>query len=121
MSPENVSKETVILSGEQALVCIYKGAPGQSLNSLRASSFVEKVAKTSVVIDPKQLPPTTDAAKSHSLRVFLQIQEWKAVNVPVLDPLEWGWELADNKFYPITTDYESCPLYMSGWMQNICM
>ena len=95
MSPDIVSKEYVIQYGEQASVCLYKGTLGQSVNSVRISSFVEKVANTSMYIDPKQLPPTSDAAKLHSLRVFLHIHEWKGGNA--LDPLEWGLENVDNK------------------------
>jgi len=71
MTADTVSKESVILSGEQALVSIYKGVQGQTLNSVRLSAFYEKIAQTSVYVDPKQLPPTADAAKFHSLRVYL--------------------------------------------------
>ena len=82
------------------------------------SSFVEKVAKTSMYIDPKQLPPTSDAAKFHSLRVFLQIHEWKGENA--LDPLEWGWEHVDTLFYPITTDREPAPDYIVKVVRCTC-
>jgi len=95
MSPDTVSKESVIQYGEQALVCLDKGTLGQSVNSVRLSSFVEKVAKTSMYIDHKQLPPTSGAAKFHSLRVFLQIQEWKG---------------------DIGPHYESCALYVHNWV-----
>mgnify|MGYP000119659721 CR=1 FL=1 len=70
MFPDMVSKEYVIQYGEQALVFLYKGTLGQSVNNVRLSSFVEKVAKTSMYIDPKQLPPTSDAEIFHSLHVY---------------------------------------------------
>ena len=118
LSPDIVSKESLIQYGEQALVCLYKGTLGQSVNSVRMSSCVEKVANTAMYIDPKHLPPTSDAVKLHSLRVFLQIHEWKGDNA--LDPLEWGWEHVDNKFYPITTDREPAPDHIMKVVRCTC-
>jgi len=118
LSPDIVSKESLIQYGEQALVCLYKGTLGQSVNSVRMSSCVEKVANTAMYIDPKHLPPTSDAVKLHSLRVFLQIHEWKGDNA--LDPLEWGWEHVDNKFYPITTGREPAPDYIMKVVRGTC-
>ena len=118
LSPDIVSKESLIQYGEQALVCLYKGTLGQSVNSVRMSSCVEKVANTAMYIDPKHLPPTSDAVKLHSLRVFLQIHEWKGDNA--LDPLEWGWEHVDNKLYPITTDRALAPDYIMKVVRCMC-
>ena len=63
--------------GESVLQCLYKADTREGLDSLRLSKFAEKVAKSSSFVDPKELPPTSDAARYHSLRVFLQIQQWK--------------------------------------------
>jgi len=51
--------------------------------------------------DPKVLPPTSAAAKYHSLRVYCQILEWKCIPV---DPSEWGWKVYENRYIPIQTD-----------------
>ena len=42
MSYEIVSKDFIIRSGEQELVCLYKGAPGQGINNMRLSSDSSK-------------------------------------------------------------------------------
>ena len=42
MSYEIVSKDSIIRSGEQALVCLYKGSPGQGINNMRLSSESSK-------------------------------------------------------------------------------
>ena len=39
---ENMSKESIILSGKQALACLYNGAQEQGLNSVRLLSFRQK-------------------------------------------------------------------------------
>ena len=98
--PTELTKETIVSSGEQALMYLYKGIPGQTLDSLRVSKFIEKVAKSTMFVDPKQLPPTSDAEQFHSLRVYLQIQDWKGENA--LNPMDWGWELVGDRLFPVT-------------------
>ena len=57
------------------------------LKELRVTRFTEKVSKSSIFVDTKMLPPTSDAAKYHSLRVYLQVQIWLGNE---LNPTEWG-------------------------------
>jgi hypothetical protein len=118
LSPENVSKADIIESGEQLLVSLYKGVHGQTLNTVRLASFTEKVAKSSIFIDPKLLPPTSDASKFHSLRVYLQIQDWKGNTS--LDPTEWGWENVGNKLCPTTTDRPPAPAHIMKIVRCTC-
>ena len=47
---------------------------------LRYKKYTEKVAKSLTQVDPKNLPPTSAAAKYHSYRVFLQVTEWKDID-----------------------------------------
>ena len=70
-------------AGESALVLIYNGKKGESLNNLRY-----KMAMSFSQVDPKLLPTT--AAGFHSKRVFLQINQWKDSECDLL-PEEWGW------------------------------
>ena len=63
-------KEEIIAAGEQALVCLYNGKPGESLDALCYARFQEKVARSSKYVEAKNLPPTAAAMKYHTLRVF---------------------------------------------------
>jgi len=49
--------------------------------------------KSSKFVETEVLPPTSAAAKYHSLRVFLQIKEWKG-KASQLDSVDWGWEFS---------------------------
>ena len=114
MSPDMVSKESVIQYGTQASVCLYKGTLGQSVNSVSMSSFVKKVAKTSMYIDPKQLPPTSDAAQLTRFPTDTWVQGVQCIG------MEWGWEHVDNKLYPITTDRALAPDYIMKVVRCMC-
>ena len=71
----------VIDVGEKALVLLYNGMLTDTLDSLRHKRFCEKVASKTTHIKPQSLPPTSAAAKYHSLRVYLQVQEWRGSDV----------------------------------------
>ena len=73
-------------AGSVALAVLY-GCP--DLNSGRVSKFTEKVLSTSNYVPPERLPPTDEAARFHSRRVYHQVQAWKGNE---LDPEEWGWK-----------------------------
>ncbi|KAG1672652.1 hypothetical protein GQR58_015915 [Nymphon striatum] len=85
---ETSTKDDIIEAGEKALVLLYNGQQDDTLNGLRYKKFCEKVATKSSHVQPQSLPPTTRAAKFHSLRVYHQVQEWKA-NQHLLST-EWG-------------------------------
>ena len=72
-----------------------------ALNSLRYIKYCQKVATGNVCLQPENLPPTSSAASFHSLRVYLQVQEWKQNQ---LRPQDWGWRLSDGRLLPILTD-----------------
>ena len=62
-----------------------------TLDSLRHKRFCEKAAPKTSHIKPQSLPPTSAAAKYHSFRVYLQVQEWKG-SAAELHPRDWGWQ-----------------------------
>ena len=74
-----------------------------TLNSLRYKRYCDKVKKGSKAVEAKNLPPSSAAARYHSLRVFFQIQEWKG-DVSGLEPSEWGWEEVGGQLLPNTID-----------------
>jgi len=58
------------------------------LDSLSHKRFCEKVASKTSHVKPQSLPPTSAAAKYHSLRLYLQVQEWKG-SADGLHPTDW--------------------------------
>ena len=50
-----------------------------------------------------QLPPTEEAAMQHALRVYLQIQYWKALSSTEIDLQLWLWKKENEFFEPIMT------------------
>ena len=63
--------DDVIDAGEAALVCLYSGKEGENLDGLRYAKFCDKEATNKVHIRPQTLPPTSAAARYHSMRVYL--------------------------------------------------
>ena len=102
-----ISKEAIVKAGEDALVYLYNGSEQDDLNSLRYKRFCEKVKLGSKAVEAKRLPPTSAAARYHSLRVFLQINVWKG-NASI-EPEEWGWKESDGQLLPVTTDLPPAP------------
>ena len=95
-------------AGEKALVAIYSGKKTDSLNNLRYKKYCEKVSTNISQVDPKVLPPTTAAARFHSKRAFLQINQWKDSDCDLL-PEQWGWKPTETGLHPIPTDITPAP------------
>ena len=66
----SASKEDVVAVGEKALVCVYNGKSDEGLDSLRYRRYCEKVATNTSQVQPQSLPPTSAAARYHSLHVY---------------------------------------------------
>lgn len=107
-NPES-KKEDIITAGEKALVCLYSGEKGQSLDALRYHKFCEKVATKATQVTPQTLPPSSAAAKFHSMRVFFQTMIWKMLSNDALCPEEWGWNLNNGMLLPVMTDLPPAP------------
>ena len=106
-SDELQSQETIIKAGELALVRLYNGSDTDSLDTLRYKRYYEKLKKAVKAVEAKTLPPTSAAAKFHSLRVYIQVKEWEGKCE--LDPKEWGWKEANSLLLPVTTDLPPAP------------
>ena len=70
------SKVVLDKAGERALLIMY-GSQVEDLKTARLQKFQTKVATAAGYVPPEKLPPTSDAARFYSHRVFLQIQAWK--------------------------------------------
>ncbi len=82
------SHEEIEQAGNKALVVLYGCTQDWDLNFERASKFTEKVASSSRYLPPERLPPTSDAARFHSQRVYHQVQVWLGND---MEPTDWGW------------------------------
>lgn len=107
----SASAHDVVDAGEKALLIIYNGKATDTLDSLRYQRFCEKVASKSSHVKPQALPPTSSAAEYHSLRVYLQVQEWKGSRNE-LCPTEWGWQECDEGFVPLQTSLPPAPEHL---------
>lgn len=92
------SKEDVMTAGENALVCLYNGQPGETLDILRLQRFCQKVSTSTVRVEPRTLPPTSSSAKQHCLRVYVQVQQWQGVD---MDANGWGWAIRTREWFPL--------------------
>ena len=72
----------VATAGENALVVLYGGKQGDflSLDSLGYRRYYENLATRGQQRQPQNLPPTSSAARYHSLRVFLQVEQWQCLS-----------------------------------------
>jgi hypothetical protein len=106
---QDKTRREVIAAGEKAFLSLYNsGNEDVTLNSLRYTLFCKKVSIGLSVLQPESLPPTSAAAAFHSMRAYFQVQQLIKGNDSLL-PLEWGWELVDDKLLPIKTDRPAAP------------
>jgi len=65
--------EDVIKAEDNAIVSLYSEDPDDVFNTLRLHRFYEKTTSSTAAVEPCVLPPTSAAAKYHSLRVCQQV------------------------------------------------
>ena len=65
---------------------LYNGKCEVCLDSLRYKHYCSKVASDTTHVQSHTMPPTSAAAKYHSIRVYYQMQQWK----------ERGWFIASR-------------------------
>lgn len=85
---KDVTQQGIIRVGEEALVCLY-GGQDEGLDGLRYRRFCEKVAQSTMQVEPQTLPPTSSTTKYHSLRVYYQVMQGKG-KYASLKPKDWG-------------------------------
>ena len=93
-------KDAVIEAGIAIFQYIYH-APCTSLGAIRYDMFSRKAAAG--LIKPEALPATKDAAAQHSLRAYLQIQDWMLLKSMSLDSSDYGWTLGVHGYEPVPT------------------
>ena len=71
-------RKDIIRAGEEAIIDMYTGKG--TLSSLRYQTFCKKVLVNNKVLEARSLPPTSAAAKYHTMRVYCQVLERKGEN-----------------------------------------
>ena len=104
----SASKNEVIEAGEKALVCLYNGKSGETLDCFTHRRYCQKVATNTSQVQPQNLKRTSAAATYHSLRVYFQIQLWKRVDETMLTE-EWGWKSCEGLLVPVMTHLPPAP------------
>ena len=104
----NATQVQIDKAGKVAFVVMYNGKKSDSLDGLRYKKYCDKVATSLTQVDPKLLPPTSAAAKFHSRRVFLQVNQWKDPQCDLLAE-EWGWVRKDTGLHPVLMDMPPAP------------
>ena len=72
----NATQTDIMLAEEKSIVCLYGGKESDTLDYLRYIHFVQKTSNSTKPVQACPLPPTSVAAKFHSLRVFFQVMKW---------------------------------------------
>ncbi|VDI57325.1 Hypothetical predicted protein [Mytilus galloprovincialis] len=90
----------IAASGEEMMVSLYGGLRYEGLDLLRYRKFASKVVVGNIYVQVKSLPPTSDSARFHCLRSYLQSRTWIG-NADDLSPTDWGWHIDDNKLLPV--------------------
>lgn len=86
-------------------IALYGGKEcDSSIDQLRYKLFSRAGLKTKA--DLSRLPPTSPAARQHSLRTYYQVQKWIGVKK---DALDWGWKQRNGNLEPVTTYQEPIP------------
>ncbi len=70
---ENTTLADIASAEAAALICLYTGAVGDTLYKLWLQRFHQKLATTTLTVQTENLPPTSSAAKYHSLRGYIQV------------------------------------------------
>ena len=96
------SQKQIGKAGYELFVLLYRGKASDTLADLRYNLYMKMVASAQK-IDPSKLPPTEDTAIQHSLRIYLQIWQWKSFQERTMDPEKWGWQVKQGRMIPVMT------------------
>jgi DNA polymerase IIIc chi subunit len=110
---ESTSQGEVKLAGESVLVAFYNGSSAETLNN-----FTEKAVINLKSVQIHTLPPSSTAAKFHSMRAYLQVQDW--IKESELDPTLWGWKSETGQFVPVRTDMSPAPAELLAIIRCKC-
>lgn len=113
------SIEEIEIAGLNAIITLFGGKTGHNtLHDMRLRTFTSKATKSTIHVKPEVLPPTEDACKFHSFRVYHQVQQWMGIH---LDPLQWGFQWKDGRLSPIKMRQAPAPDYLLKFVKCGCI
>ena len=74
----------------------------------------------SSAIKPEVLCPTERAIYYHSLRVYLQVCQWRNLDEQIMEVTDWGWSKKDGVLTPIKTDMPAAPEFITNVIRCNC-
>ncbi|CAG9818598.1 unnamed protein product [Phaedon cochleariae] len=97
---EHATPDQVAFAGEKFFLALFgfKDTNYTNLDKYLYQCFVKSVTKRKFNL--ASLPPTSAAARQHSLRPYYQVQLWRGCPKVVE---EWGWKKTQTGLTPITT------------------
>ena len=93
---DKATKEHIVNAGTEIVQFIYKSQE-IPLQIQRVTRYNKQSATG--VLRPDSLLPTDGVAAQHSLRVYLQVQDWFVLKSISLNPKEYGWYLTSGGAY----------------------
>ncbi|KAJ8870157.1 hypothetical protein PR048_029169, partial [Dryococelus australis] len=110
------TEEEIQAAGHAAMVSLYSGRTGETLDEIRHRMFKLKATK-SIRVKPEVLPPTKDVSALHSLRVYHQVQQWMGTD---MDPLSCGWEFHHGRLAPTKMREAPAPDHLMKFVKCGC-
>ena len=80
-----------------------------TVNKMRAARYSDKSLAAATVVTAESLPPTCDTADLHSLRAYLQVQQWLGNE---LDPTRYGFCLTNGMYMPLAISNQVAPDFL---------
>ena len=103
------TRDEIQKAGKTFLLKLY-GAPNHctSLDAYRYIEYKQAISRITLSssFQLAALPPTSAAAKQHSYRTYLAVQEWTG---NCLQPTESGWKLENNMLSPVERENPTAP------------
>ena len=91
---------------------------GTALSTIRIHHF-NRQSKAGV-IRPEGLPPTDSAAAQHSLRAYLQLQDWLVLQSMSRNPLKYGWYRGTFGYEPVFMTAAVAPDHLLKFISCNC-
>lgn len=112
------SNDQICKAGRNLFSYMY-GAPSLSLSEIRYNMYSKQTS--SGVLSPEKLPPTEGSSDEHSLRAYLQLQDWIVLKSMSRDPTKYGFAYDSTHGYqPVTTKQEWAPKYIRDLTKCNC-
>ncbi|GBN82927.1 hypothetical protein AVEN_250337-1 [Araneus ventricosus] len=93
-------------TGQEVLIALYGRKKSEETSYSRIFKLFQK-SLVKINFNSVFLPPTTAAAREHSLRAYLQVQLWSGF---AKRPSDWFWKEIKHILFSVTTHKEPAPL-----------